>query len=65
MAEWLDRPLIPMRAANVITHAINPWNSLAETFKPIDDPRHNPFDWESWHECEVFRAKLNSFASTP
>jgi hypothetical protein len=25
-------------------------------FEPIDDPRHNPFDWEVWHECDVFRA---------
>ena len=25
-----------------------------ELHKPIDDPRYNSFDWESWHEVEVF-----------
>ena len=59
-ANWLDRPRDPMRAANVVTHAINPWNALGEMFKPLDDPRHNTFDWESWHECEVFRAEVES-----
>lgn len=54
-ANWLERPKDPMRAANVITHAINP---IGEVFKPIDDPRHSPFDWESWHECDVFRAEV-------
>ena len=56
--DWLDRPRNPMRAANIVTHAINPINAIAEAFKPIDDPRHNPFDWESWHECDVFRAEV-------
>jgi tetratricopeptide (TPR) repeat protein len=57
-ADWLDRPRNPTRAANIVTHAINPWNAIGEAFKPIDDPRHNPFDWESWHECDVFRAEV-------
>jgi PIN domain nuclease of toxin-antitoxin system len=54
----LDRPRKPMRAANIVTHAINPWSALGEAIKPIDDPRHNTFDWESWHECDVFRAEI-------
>lgn len=50
--EWLERPKIPILAAEVITKsAINGWAALGEAFKPIDDPRHNPFDWESWHEA--------------
>ena len=39
--DWLDRPRKPIPAANVITHAINPWTAIGEAFKPIDDPRHN------------------------
>ena len=56
--ERLDRPRKPMAAANVVTHAINPWNAIGEAFKPVDDLRHNTFDWESWYECDVFRAEL-------
>jgi serine/threonine protein kinase len=56
--EWLDRPRNPMRAANIATHAINPWSAIREAFKPIDDPRHNLLDWESWHECDVFRGEV-------
>ena len=26
--------------------------------QPIDDPRRNPFDWEVWHECDVFRVEV-------
>ena len=49
-----------MRAANVVTRAINPWNALGEAFKPIDDPRHNTFDWESCPGApgDVFRAEV-------
>jgi hypothetical protein len=46
-----------MRAANIVTHGIIPWNAIDEACKPIDDPRHNTFDWKSWHECDVFRAQ--------
>ena len=53
-----------MRAANMVTHAINPWNALGESFKPIDDPWHNTFDWESRHECDVFRAEVERLAAT-
>lgn len=58
-AAWLDRPRLAIRTSNmIITQAINPWNALGEMFKPIDDPRYNPFDWETWYECEVFRAEV-------
>jgi hypothetical protein len=56
--EWLERPRVPIRAANLITHAFNPWNALGEAFKPIDDPRYDAFEWESWHECDVFGAQM-------
>jgi hypothetical protein len=62
-AGWLDRPRDPVRAANVVTHAINPWNAAGVAVGPIDDPRHNPFDWESWHECDVFRAEVERTAA--
>ena len=58
-ADWLDRPRTPMRIADVITKsAVNGWAALGDALKPVDDPRHNPFDWESWHECDVFRAQV-------
>jgi hypothetical protein len=42
-AEWLDRPRESKEAV---------------TMEPADDPRHNPFHWEAWHECDVFRAEV-------
>jgi hypothetical protein len=47
-----------MRAANIISHAMNPWIAIGEAFKPIEDPRHNTFEWESWYESDVFQAEL-------
>jgi hypothetical protein len=44
-AEWLDRPRAPR-------------DGLEVGVAPHDDPRRNPFDWEVWHECDVFRAVL-------
>jgi hypothetical protein len=44
-AEWLDRPRKSGDGDGVAT-------------EPVDDPRRNPFDWEAWHECDVFRAEV-------
>jgi hypothetical protein len=58
-AEWLDRSSLPIRAANIVSLCpMTPWASLMATVAPVDDLRRNPFDWESWHECDVFRAEL-------
>jgi hypothetical protein len=58
-AEWLDRPGQPIRVANMVSHcALNPWAGLATLAAPVEDLRRNPFDWESWHECDVFRAQV-------
>jgi eukaryotic-like serine/threonine-protein kinase len=43
--EWLDRPR-------------DPNDGMGDSFQPGEDPRRNPFDWESWHECDVFRAEV-------
>ena len=43
--EWLDQPR-------------DPKDGLGDAWKPGEDPRRNPFDWESWHECDVFRAEV-------
>jgi hypothetical protein len=43
--EWLDRPR-------------DPKDGRGAAIEPGDDPRRNPFDWEVWHECDVFRAKV-------
>ena len=58
-AEWLDRAGAPIRAANIVSHsALTPWAGLAAAGSPVEDIRRNPFDWESWHECDVFRAEV-------
>ncbi len=44
---------------NLVSYsALNPWGGLSEAFAPDDDPRRNPFDWETWHESDVFRAAV-------
>ena len=43
--EWLDRPR-------------NPAHGFGDSFQPGEDPRRNPFDWEVWHECDMFRAAV-------
>jgi hypothetical protein len=43
--EWLDRPP-------------DPKEGLGVGFAPNGDPRRNPFEWEAWHECDVFRAHV-------
>ena len=30
----------------------------AQVLKSQLDPRYNAFDWETWYECEVFRAEV-------
>ena len=58
-ADWLDRPCKPIRVMNIVSHcALNPWAGLGEAFAPVDNPRRNPFDWETLHECDVFRAEV-------
>ena len=50
---------LDFRAANIASHiAMSPWAGLGEAFAPVDDRRRNPFDWENWHECDVFRARI-------
>ena len=29
------------------------------------DPRCNPFDWETWHGCDVFRAEVEAKVKRP
>jgi hypothetical protein len=52
--DWLDRAPEPGPATDVFKQL----KTLFEIPKPLDDPRYNPFDWESWHECDVFRAEF-------
>ena len=59
--DWLERYERPIRAMNLVSHsALNPWAGLAQAYVPVDVPRRNPFDWESWHECDVFRAEVEA-----
>jgi len=36
----------------------DPKDNLGVGFAPNGDPRRNPFDWEAWHECDVFRSEV-------
>ena len=38
--------------------ALTPWAGLGAAIVPVEDLRRNPFDWESWHECDIFRAEV-------
>jgi WD40 repeat protein len=58
-AEWLDRPGQPARVVNLVAHGtLNSWAGLGIAVAPVEDERRNPFDWETWHECDVFRAEV-------
>jgi tetratricopeptide (TPR) repeat protein len=51
---WLDQS----QANDPLAERIKFEKTLYPVPKPLDDPRFNPVDWESWHECGVFRAEL-------
>jgi tetratricopeptide (TPR) repeat protein len=51
---WLDQS----QANDPLAERIKFEKTLYPVPKPLDDPRFNPADWESWHECSVFRAEL-------
>lgn len=52
--DWLDKP----HELGPTTGVIEQLKTLFKIPKPLDDPRYNPFEWESWHECDVFRADV-------
>jgi hypothetical protein len=40
-------------------------HSLAASPEPVrdqTDPRHKPLDWETWYECQAFRAEIEGAA---
>ena len=51
-AAWLDHYRLPL--ATILGSG---YPGTAQIAKSQLDPRYNPFEWESWHECEVFRAE--------
>ena len=56
---WLDRYKIPFQIASVLACAPSgPLFAATEIVKQPLDPRYNPFDWEAWHECDVFRQEV-------
>ena len=57
--EWLDRAGQPIRVVNIVSHStLGLWAGLVAAVAPAEDARRNPFDWEAWHECDVFRAAV-------
>ena len=56
---WLDRYRRPMQAASTLgTASTAGWGASLELVRDQADPRYNPFDWETWYECQVFRAEV-------
>jgi hypothetical protein len=41
-----------------MTTALGLWTAILEAVRDRSDPRYNPFDWETWYECAVFRAEV-------
>ena len=50
---WLDRYQPPMQG---LLGGL--WSGSTQVLKSQLDPRYNAFDWETWYECEVFRAEV-------
>ena len=58
-------PRLPLKDVSALGCAPSgPQFATTEKVKTPLDPRYNPFDWETWHELDVFRqeaeAKLDS-----
>ena len=48
-----------MQLASMLgTASTDKWGGLLELVRKPTDPRYNSFDWETWHECDVFRAEV-------
>jgi hypothetical protein len=57
--DWMDKARRPLQIANIVTSAQNGgWQAIAELHPMVNDPRYNEFDWESWYECDIFRARV-------
>jgi hypothetical protein len=55
-ARWLEQYRLPFQVASTVAgFPAGPLCGLAELHKPPPDPRYDPFDWETWHEIDVFR----------
>jgi WD40 repeat protein/serine/threonine protein kinase len=52
-AAWLDRFQLPMQLV-----AGGFWSASVDVLRSQIDPRYNSFDWETWYECEIFRAEV-------
>jgi hypothetical protein len=56
---WLDKYQRPMQVASAVgTASTAGWGGALELLRAQADPRDNPFDWETWFECRVFRAEV-------
>jgi eukaryotic-like serine/threonine-protein kinase len=56
---WLDRYQRPLQVTSAVgTASTDGWGAMLELVRDQADPRYNPFDWETWYECQVFRAEV-------
>jgi len=56
---WMDREGTPARMASLIGKLAtgNPLHAIAPNAGEPLDPRYNPIEWETWLECDRFRAE--------
>ena len=58
---WLDRYKQPLQVTSAMgTFSTGVWPGITELVKTPLDPRYNSFDWETWYECDVFRAEYEA-----
>ena len=59
--QWLDRyPKPPQVKPAPGAPPNDPLAAIRELYQPPADPRYNAFDWETWYECDVFRAEVEA-----
>ena len=56
--EWLDKAQVPKRMTNAVAAPLRKASASRLNLAEFGDPRYNEFDWESWHECDVFQARV-------
>lgn len=61
MPTWLDRYRLQMQVLSALgAFPAGAFQGATELLKQRVNPRYNAFDWETWYECEVFRAEVEA-----
>jgi hypothetical protein len=58
---WLDRYRLPLQLTSALARTPGaPLCGLVGLWATPADPRYSAADWETWYECEVFRAEVEA-----